>query len=1056
MVVSIIQLMPLDNQITHALERLSVSGIKDVAQAAANLRQMAYRLGEGLFSSFLPTMITELTRAADPDMAINNLERLLDRMEDPSLFANMAVKNSRLLASLITIFGASRFLSQFIISSPEENLGLMSTPDFLAPLSAAGSIYSSLRDAVQNAEDYPDFVRILRRFRKANMLRIGIRDLMGLADLQETMSELSDLAEACLQVAYERIDSILKNRFGRPMFGSPDEGQSPAGFSIIAMGKLGGRELNFSSDIDLMYVYSAEGETEGVLDSDGSRKNRISNHQYFVKLSEMLTAAINEKTADGFVFRVDLRLRPEGQRGSLCQSLNGYEIYYESWGQTWERAALLKARPVAGDHDCGKEFIERITPFIFRKYLDFGAIAEIRELKVKINKEVEQKGRLLRDVKLGYGGIREVEFIVQALQLIYGGRERSLRERNTLRALHVLSQKGLITYVEHDALAKAYVFLRNVEHRIQILEDLQTQTMPSQPDELRSLARRMGYHDPGNESENLLQDYKVHTKNVRAIYDELFAFTGERPVESEGPHPYVRLLDPEVSEHEASALLERLRFKYPSKAFRNLMTLREGPAFTHQTPRGRRRFNEIFPALFDEIVSSADPDSALNRLESYIAARGSWDEFHTFVSHNHALLKIPVGVFSNSEYFSRMLVRSPELLDDILDSAVPFRTPSRRLLKNELSGLLAKADGIPEKMDAIRRFKNREEIRIGMADIMGLISLHVAWKALSRLADVCLDAILGIAFGEIGRIYGLHVPIPGLAVIGLGKFGGREITYGSDLDVAFVFSDPGNEPFPQKLTAFEYYNKVAEKAISYLTAITREGILYRVDVRLRPGGSKGPLAQSVRAFSSYYGTQADTWELQVFMNARVAAGDHAAGEECLRSMKEIIYRERDSATVAQDVRKMRMHIEGELGRESQAHYNIKQGRGGLLDIEFLVQFFKLVHGASEKRLRLPGTYNPLKALPRCGLIDPVAGRELEQAYVFIRTIESRLRIVTNQPTDELPRDPDKILPLAKRVGYADDTDPAGLKLLRDYEQISGRVRQIFDEMLSSYDARPSL
>lgn len=1040
-------MMSFDNQITHAIERLSTSGIKDATQAAANLRQIGARLGESCFSSLLPAMISELARAADPDMAINNLERLLDRMEDTSLFAELAKKNRELLASIITTFGASRFLSQFIISWPEENLGLLSSPDFLAPLTHAGSIYAALREAVQKAENDKDFVRILRKFRKARMLRIAIRDLMGLADLQETMSELSDLAEACLQVAYEHIDSILKNRFGRPMTESPDRGLVPAGFSVIAMGKLGGRELNFSSDIDLMYVYSAEGETEGILEQDGSRKNRISNHQYFVKLSEMLTAAISEKTEDGFVFRVDLRLRPEGQRGPLCQSLNGYEIYYESWGQTWERAALLKARPVAGDPDCGSEFIERITPFIFRKYLDFGAISEIRDLKIKINKEVEQKGRLLRDVKLGYGGIREIEFIVQALQLIYGGRERSLRERNTLRALHVLSQKGLITYAEHDALAKAYVFLRNVEHRIQILDDLQTQTMPSQSDELRCLARRMGYHDSGNESENLLRDYKVHTKNVRDIYDELFAFAGERPVELEVPHEYARLLEPDISEQEATAMLERLGFREPSKAFRNLLTLREGPAFIHQTPRGRRQFNEIFTPLFDGIISSPDPDSALNRLESYIAARGSWGAFHAIVMHNPALIKIPVGVFANSEYFSRMLVRSPELLDDILDSEALFSPASYRLLQNDLQSFLAKADGIPEKMDALRRFKNREEIRIGMADIMGMISLPAAWKALSRLADVCLDATLGIAFEEIGRIYGVYEPIRGLAVIGLGKFGGREITYGSDLDVAFVFSDTGVGHLLQKLTAFEYYNKVAEKAISYLTAITREGILYRVDARLRPGGSKGPLAQSMKAFIAYYETQADTWELQAFMNARFAAGDLALAEECLRSMHEIIYRERDRAAVANDVRTMRKRIEDELGRESQTHYNIKQGRGGLLDIEFLVQFFKLVYGASERRFRLPGTYTPIRALRRRGLIDSAASRDLEQAYLFLRTIESRLRIVTNQATDELSRNPDKIQTLAKRLGYEDDAEYAGVKLLRDYEHISGRVRQIFDEIL---------
>jgi glutamate-ammonia-ligase adenylyltransferase len=287
------------------------------------------------------------------------------------------------------------------------------------------------------------------------MLRIGLRDLLGKADLRETVSELSDLAGACLQTAYRRIDAELTKKHGRPVLIREDGTTAFAGFAVIAMGKLGGNELNFSSDIDLMYAYSADGETEGVQSNDGAPSNRITNHQYFIKLAEKLTAVIGESTEDGFVFRVDLRLRPEGQRGPLAQSLGGYEIYYESWGQTWERSALIKARPVAGDENVGQEFLERITPFVFRKYLDYGAIAEVREMKQKINKDVQQKGKTFRDVKLGYGGIREIEFVIQALQLMYAGKDKSLRERNALKALHALSQKGLITYQEQADLSKA-------------------------------------------------------------------------------------------------------------------------------------------------------------------------------------------------------------------------------------------------------------------------------------------------------------------------------------------------------------------------------------------------------------------------------------------------------------------------------------------------------------------------------------------------------------------------------------------------------------------------
>ena len=608
-----------------------------------------------------------------------------------------------------------------------------------------------------------DVFRVLRAFRRQEMLRIGLRDLLGKADLQETVTELSDLAEVCLQKAYEWADGELRKRYGRPIVMQEDGTARSAGFAVIAMGKLGGRELNFSSDVDLMYVYSADGETEGTATADGAASNRITNHQYFIKLGEKLSAAIGEKTEDGFVFRVDMRLRPEGQRGPLAQSLGGYEIYYESWGQTWERSALIKARPVAGDETVGREFLERISPFVYRKYLDYGAIAEIRDMKQKINKDVEQKGKTHRDVKLGYGGIREIEFVVQALQLIYAGRDRSLREKNALKALHMLAQKGLITYQERADLSKAYVFLRTVEHRIQILDDLQTQTMPLDDRELRTLARRSGYLSPGQEAELLLRDYAEHTHKVRSIYDDLFAFTGEDTSPQTAPHEYELLLDASITEQESVAAFARFGFRDPGKAYRNLLMLREGPAFVHQTPRSRKLFNEIFPSLFHEIASSPDPDMALNHLESFLAAQGSWESFQSLVRLNPDVVKTLIAVFANSDYLSRMLISRPVLIENLFESRKVFGTGTARVFSQELTALMDKAPGITEKLDALRRFKHREEIRLGMADLLAGAGQAVVCRDLSKLAEACLSSALALAGeetretvrpGGIGRRYG--------------------------------------------------------------------------------------------------------------------------------------------------------------------------------------------------------------------------------------------------------------------------------------------------------------
>ena len=1039
--------MSFDNDITLTPERLQSLGMQDPSQAQRNLELLRTSMGADGFSTLLPGLLASLSRSADPDMALNNFERFVSALNDVPSFLSCCRARLDILISLITIFGASRFLSTFLVGAADESLAVLSDPDYLEHPEDKKSLAEKLGARLAGEESDKGFFRILRLFRKQEMFRIGLRDLLGKADLQETVADLSYLAEVCLQKAYEWAEGGLTKRFGRPVSTMPDGTLAPAGFTVIAMGKLGGQELNFSSDVDLMYVYTADGETEGTTAFDGTAMNRITNHQYFIKLAERLSAAIGEKTEDGFVFRVDLRLRPEGQRGPLAQSLGGYELYYESWGQTWERSALLKARPVAGDGAVGKEFMERIMPFMYRKYLDYSAISEIRDMKQKINKDVEQKGRTYRDVKLGYGGIREIEFVIQALQLIYAGRDRSLREKNALKALHTLSQKGLISYEEHADLAKAYVFLRTVEHRIQILDDLQSQTMPSDERELRALARRTGYLEQGEESVSLLRDYTEHTRKVRSIYDDLFAFTGDEKVTEPVARDYDLLLDPGTSEQESVAAIGRYGFRDPGKAYRNLILLREGPALVHRTPRSRKLFNEIFPALFHEIVSSPDPDMALNHLESFLAAQGSWETFQSLMKLDASAVKVLIAIFANSEYLSRMLVSRPVLLQNLLESRKAYGAGTYAVFARELSEALSRASGISEKLDTLRRFKHQEEIRIGMADLLSNMNLTAVSRDLSKLAEVCLEAALMLAVSEVARRYGTEISSSGFAIIGVGKLGGRELTYGSDLDILFVFSESRAQMPPDGLSVFEFFSKVAEKTISYLSTLTREGFVFRVDTRLRPTGSKGPLVQSIDAFRNYFSTQAETWERQALLRARHVAGDRAVGAEFCRSIQEIIYRDINKSALAEDIRAMRKRIEEEVGKESSEHYNIKQGAGGLVDIEFLVQYMQLLHGKGHRWVRVPGTYNVIRALGKNNLLEPEDRRVLARAYLFIRQLESRMRIVSNQGTNDLARDPEKLHLLARRMGYHSDGGSAGQKLLSDYEVLSTQVRKVFEKIV---------
>jgi [glutamine synthetase] adenylyltransferase / [glutamine synthetase]-adenylyl-L-tyrosine phosphorylase len=1039
-----------DKQITITPERLASFGVRDAGRALSNIELLSAALGAEGDSFLSRSLPAELPLTADPDMALNQFERFVSTLADVSGFVSLCRDQPRVLTLLMTISGASRFLSSFTVTDAEQTLAVFSDPAYLDRRPGRALLRQRIDSLIDAAGgDKAGILRAFRILRKREMLRIALRDLLGAGDLQETVAELSDLAEVCIRKAYEIAEAELSSRYGKPMEIRTDGSAAPAGFSVIAMGKLGGRELNFSSDVDLMYVYAADGETEGTDRQGGPRTNKIANHQYFIKLAERISALINEKTSDGFVFRVDVRLRPEGQQGPLAQSLGGCEIYYESWGQTWERAALIKARPIAGDDAVGREFLERIAPFVYRKYLDYGAITEISDMKRKINVEVEQKGRMRRDVKLGYGGIREIEFIVQALQLLHGGRDRLLRERSSLRVLHRLSQKGLLAYEEQESLAKAYEFLRTIEHRIQLLDDLQSQTMPADERELRLLARRAGYREPGRETESLLRDYAEHTGRVRRMYDQLFSFAGEKEVPREDTAEAGILLDPATAEQDAVAMLSRMGFRDPHKAHRNLLLLREGPAFVHQTPRSRRLFYEIFPALLREITSSVDSDMALHHLEAFLAAHGSWESLQSLVRIDVVAVRVLIAVFANSEYLSRLLVSRPDFLQTLLEARKRSDSGSRLFFERELDERLPGLASIAEKIDSIRHFKHQEEIRIGMADLLSGAGQRAVSRDLARLADACLGAALGLAAQEIGNRYDVPRAAEGLAIIALGKLGGRELTYGSDLDIFFVYCEAlaGHSP---AMSVFERFSKVAERTIFYLTTMTREGFMFRVDTRLRPMGSKGPLVQSVEFCRTYYAGEAAIWEHQALMRARFAAGDRKTGDAFCSMAREMLARDYDPRVLAAEIRAMRKRMEEETGRESRTQYNIKQGRGGIVDIEFLVQYHQLLHGRRHPRIAIPGTENALTALHKEKVLQDGDYRDLLQSCRFLRRLENRMRIVANQASSNLSKDPAVLEALARRMGYNDSSSDAsaGALLLADYAKTTALVRSIFDRLLN--------
>ena len=1042
---------------------LSGLGFTDGRKAATNLNLLRRDIARAkLFDRLLPALLESSIESPDPDMALNNLERFASCYEEKDQLFIFLSHHQELVSLFLLLFGSSQYLSNFLFSGPQEYLHWLSTLDLLKQPVQKKSMLEYLHQQISPKTSpnitpsimpnmtIDEIKSILRRFRKREYIRIVLRDMLGYGTLAEITEEISTVADVCLQIAYETCNRELVKRYGRPEYTDMDGMRHECSFTVLGMGKLGGEELNYSSDIDILFLYTSEkGETTSGL---------LANHPYFVKLSEMISQVIGSTTDEGFVFRVDTRLRPEGERGDLACSLRSYEVYYESWGQTWERAALLKTRPVAGDESLGRSFLTMIQPFVYRKYLDFTAIDEIKEMKAKIDKSIAVKGRETRDVKLGYGGIREIEFFVQTLQLLYGGKEPWVRERNTLRALHRLAQKGFISYEEEEILSKAYQLLRRIEHMIQIVGERQTQIMPTDPVEVNTLARRSGYKDRGKQKahELLFKDYTYYTQSVRRIYDGLFTKKEAAEEHREEISDCETIIGDVVSEEEAVSILSKYHFKDPRKAYRNVILLRDGPPFSHQTPRSRQIFLRIFPAFFSHITSSSDPDLALNNLEALISSVGARETLYTFFEENPQAIESVIRLFSSSEYLSRIVIRHPEIVDLFLDPAELLKKRIKGKMQEELLSLTEQCGSYSEQLDVLRKYKYTEELRIGYMDILGYMDTIEASKHISILADVSVAGALKIAEDELKRTYGQpQCKISGkgaqarFCIVAMGKLGGEEITYGSDLDILFIYSGEGETNGGHPISNHEYFTLLSGKVISVLTSLTREGTVFRVDVRLRPSGTKGPLCQSLEAVTTYIKEHAEIWELQALTRVRIIAGNESLGSEFITDSHKLIYERPVPGGLATAIRDMRQRMEAEVCKEDSESYDIKVGVGGIVDIEFIVQYLKLLHGSEYSRIRMANTLLSLESLYKEKLLSKDRYSLLRRSYIFLRTLESRLRIVQNMPSHLLPRNPEKLTSLARRMGYKDTKRISGAKrLIKEFEDLRKKVRGVFEEVIS--------
>jgi glutamate-ammonia-ligase adenylyltransferase len=1015
------------------------------ARSATNLRLLAYTFPPAI----LRTIALAALSAPMPDMALNNLERISAAAPRDDLLAVCSQK-ARLM-QLLTICGSSPVLTVTLCRDPGYFREL-----FLCRLIEMkrdeDSMLAALRSQISEATEYHEVFSLLRSFKHREILRIAARDLNGLAPLEEVTGELSALAAATLQVAYETARRTLVKEHGVPLTETAT-GPREADLAILGMGKLGGRELNFSSDIDIIFFYSSDqGRSSGIDDGNGGIQGIISLHVFFVKLAEMVTKAISQITADGFVFRVDLGLRPEGKSGDMALSLRAAEIYYESWGQSWERAAMLKARPVAGSLALGEQFLKSIEPFIYRRYLDYTLIDDIMAMKKKIDASLAREMEGEYNIKLGRGGIREIEFFIQALQLVYAGKNPALRCKNTLESLNTLKEGRIINEDDGIALNEAYRFLRTVEHRIQVVQERQTHSLPKKDEELLALARRCGFLRP-NGRQRFLETLEKHRQSVSAIYGNLFLSRDDKLKEDVQPEIYYffdRGADPDLIKD----MLAARRFESADTAYEHLLLLRDGPPKARLTGRARRILEKIAPLLLQEIFSSPDPDMALENLEKFLCSIGPRSSFYALLAENRQILKLVVSLFGMSEFLSKIFIAHPELLDSLVARSSSTFFKQRQVMDAELSDLLAQAADFEEELDILRRYRHEEFLRIGMNDIYGKLGQTEITTQLTCLADACLYVAFKIARHELSRFgQPTYLDCTGetreanLAVLAMGKMGAFELNYHSDLDIIYIYDYQGITNGDKQITNHEYFAKLGQKIISVLTTLTREGFVYKIDTRLRPSGNAGPLVTSLDSFKNYHRKDAHLWERQALTKARVVLGEEILHDSIAEIVRHTVYTSSLEPGDKEEIHRLRMRMEIEIAKESVGSYNIKTGRGGIVDVEFVVQYLQLQHGRNFPEIRNPNTLVALKAMSSCSIVTEQDAATLLDGYKFLRRLENMLRIIHDYSMNDLGGPAEYLDKLARRLGYDLKLKMPGNALMQDYEKITCSVRRVYQGIL---------
>lgn len=918
---------------------------------------------------------------------------------DTAMMARYLALAPERLERLLRVWAASDFVADYCVTQPELYLALEASGD-LDRNYPAEEYRQQVRQLLISVSNEAELMQRLRRWRRREMVRIAYRDLTRLADFVATSGELSTFAAVAVEAALGWLYDSACQSYGIPT--GRQSGRRVA-MVVLGMGKLGGGELNFSSDIDLIFAYSEQGETHG-------GKQPIDNGLFFTRLGQRLINALDRATDEGAVFRVDMRLRPYGQSGVLVPSFDAMESYYQDQGRVWERYAMLKARVIAGDPVAGVELMARLTPFVYRRYLDFSVIGALRELKTMIQREVREKG-LEENLKLGSGGIREVEFIVQALQLSHGGRDQSLRQTSLLAALDRIGAGDYLPMPTVVALREAYHFLRNAEHALQELDDRQTQNLPTGEAERGRIAFAMGFSDWQSFHQALVRQREIVHHHFNAVVSEPEEKSALPALEGSG---WLKLWRAELDDAVARHWLAEQGVQAPDELLQRLAQLRQEPRVMAMQAEARERLDRLLPMLLAGIARHEAPLTALNRVLSVIEALLRRTVYLVLLTENPSALHHLTDLCALSPWIADAIARFPSLLDEFLDAQNLYAPPERQALQEALNLRLLRIpeDDLEAQMEGLRYFKQAHLLKVAAAEVAQRIPLMKASDYLTFIAEAVLVQVFNLAWRHLTRKHGVPQKSPGVAcnpdfiIVGYGKLGGIELSYSSDLDLVFIhdaaanLATDGDQPIDNGL----FFARLVARMVHILTAVTPSGKLYEVDVRLRPSGGSGLLVSSLNAFRSYQLEDAWTWEHQALIRARVVAGCHRLRQKFEQVRAEVLSRPRDLTKLRNDVQQMRARMVEELGGvdrnrpidEAQL-FDLKQDPGGIVDIEFLAQYGVLAWSASHPQLlQFTDTIRILDGLEETALLSAEAAQQLRDNYRFYRASMHRMALM-NQP-----------------------------------------------------------